>query len=181
MSFNSLSGTGSRMSPPQTILQNIRINNNDRIIFGHLNINSIRNKIDMLAEIVSGRVDVLLISETKIDDSFPNAQFNICGFSKPYRLDRNCNGGGLILYVRNDITTRKLPLISPGIECLLTEITISKRKWLLIGFYNPQKSTIALNIGILERNLSHYLTKYENVIILGDFNSEVQEEVIKTF
>ena len=34
-------------------------------------------------------VDVLMISETKIDDSFPVGQFLIEGFCTTYRLDRN--------------------------------------------------------------------------------------------
>ena len=68
-----------------------------------------------------------------------------------------------------------------GIECIVTEIIISKIKWLLVGFYNPDKSTIVSNIAILERNISHYLCQYDNVIILGDFNSELKEDAMNTF
>ena len=80
------------------MLQNIRLRNLDRIIFGHLNINSIRNKINILESIATKNIDILLISETKIDESFPNAQFRMNGFSEPNRIDRNSNGGGLLLY-----------------------------------------------------------------------------------
>ena len=45
---------------------------------------------------------MFLISETKIDDSFPTEQFLIPTFSEPHRLDRNENSGGLLLYVRED-------------------------------------------------------------------------------
>ena len=41
--------------------------------------------------------DVLMISETKIDDSFPIGVFVIDGYSTSYRLDRNSNGGGIVL------------------------------------------------------------------------------------
>ena len=41
-----------------------------------------------------------MISETKLDSSFPEGQFLIPGYSSPYRLDRNCRGGGIMLYVR---------------------------------------------------------------------------------
>ena len=47
------------------------------------------NKFDCLSEQVKGNIDILLISETKIDDSFPVGQFIIDGFSSPYRLDHN--------------------------------------------------------------------------------------------
>ena len=52
---------------------------------------------------MKGNTDVLLVSETKIDDSFPNGNFLIDEFSTPYRLNRNSNGGGLMLFVRADI------------------------------------------------------------------------------
>ena len=44
---------------------------------GHININSIRNKFNYLIAITKGNVDVLMISETKLDESFPSVQFNI--------------------------------------------------------------------------------------------------------
>ena len=44
-----------------------------------------------------------MISETKIDDTFPHRQFLIEGFITPYRLDGASNGGGILLYVREDI------------------------------------------------------------------------------
>ena len=44
-------------------------------------------------------MDILLISETKLDSSFPLKQFYIDGFTIPYRLGRNQNGGGNMLYI----------------------------------------------------------------------------------
>ena len=48
---------------------------------------------------VRGNVDILLISETKIDDSFPLTQFLIEGFTTPHRLDQNGSGGGILVYI----------------------------------------------------------------------------------
>ena len=53
----------------------------------------------MLSEVL----DVLMITENKLDDSFPEQQFHIEGFNIPFRLDRNRHGGALLLYVRNNI------------------------------------------------------------------------------
>ena len=64
--------------------------NLDKLIFAHLNINSIRNKFDYLFEQIRGNVDILLVLEAKIDDSFPQGLFVIDSFCAPYRLDRNC-------------------------------------------------------------------------------------------
>ena len=84
-------------------LKSLRTSNPDKLLFVHLNMNSIRNKSEMLSDQFKGNTDVLLVSETKIDDSFLNGNFLIDGFSTPYRLDRNSNGGGLMLFVREDI------------------------------------------------------------------------------
>ena len=59
----------------------------------------------MLPDQIKDNIDVLLVSETKIDDSFPIRNLFIDGFSTPYRLDRNSNGGGLMLFVREDISS----------------------------------------------------------------------------
>ena len=163
------------------MLQKIRLDNPDRIIFAHLNINSIRNKIHILENIASKNIDILLISETKIDDSFLSPQFLMNSFSEPVRLDRTANGGGLLLYTRSDLVKKQLPVIAAGIECLIIEVSIAKKKWLVIGFYNPDKSMIIKNLETLETNLSHYLSQYDNIILLGDFNCEVTEEVMNTF
>ena len=71
-------------------------------MIGHININSIRNKFEILRSMLSELLDVLMITETKLDDSFPEQQFHIKSFNKPFRLDRNRHGGGL-LYVHNTI------------------------------------------------------------------------------
>ena len=71
--------------------------NLNKLISVHLEINSIRNKFEELISQVKVTVDVLMISETKIDDSFPIANFLIDGFSQTYRIDRNSSGGGIML------------------------------------------------------------------------------------
>ena len=49
-------------------------------------------------------------SEKKLDDSFPKGQFLIKGFTEPYRLDRNSQGGGIMLFIREDIPSKLLPI-----------------------------------------------------------------------
>ena len=47
-----------------------------------------------------------MVSETKIDDTFPESQFLMEGLSTPYRLDRTAKGGGTLLYIRQDIPSK---------------------------------------------------------------------------
>ena len=64
-------------------------------MIGSLNINSLPKKFDQLKEIIGKNLDVLTIQETKLDASFPPQQFVLPGYSEPYRLDRNRDGGGV--------------------------------------------------------------------------------------
>ena len=77
-------------------LKSLRIANLNRVIIAQININSIRNKFDALVSGIRGNVDILMTSETKIDDSSPTRQFLINGYTAPHRLDRNSIGGGIL-------------------------------------------------------------------------------------
>ena len=57
-------------------LKSLCIRNLNKIVVGHLNINSIRNKFDYLAHQVRGKIDILMISETKLDESFHQVFIN---------------------------------------------------------------------------------------------------------
>ena len=70
-------------------------NSPNKIIVGHLNINSLRNKFEALQYIININLGIIILSETKLDDSFPLAQFMVKNFGVLYRPDRNSNGGGL--------------------------------------------------------------------------------------
>ena len=114
----------------------LRKSNLNRLIFAHLNINSIRNKFEFLAKYLVSDVDLLMISETKIDNSFSKGQFLIKGFCEPFRIDRNIHGGGILFYVREDIPVKPLPA-----ECLFVEIHLRKRKWLVCAHTTLTKIT----------------------------------------
>ena len=89
-------------------LRNIRISNVNRLVFGHLNINSLKTKFDFLCEQIKVSIDVFMISDSKLDDSFPHGQFLIDGFHTPFRFDHNKNGGRIMLHVREDIPAKIL-------------------------------------------------------------------------
>ena len=108
----------------------IKLKNIYPISVGQININSLRNKFEFLNEFVKGYIDILLVTETKIDDSFPISQFCIEGFSTPFRLDRNAHGGGILLYVRADIPAKLIrsTKFEKHIEALFIEINLRKKK-----------------------------------------------------
>ena len=69
-----------------------------------------------------------MISETKIDDSFPKGQFLIKGFCEPFRIDRSIYGGGILFYVREDIPVELLSVEPFPAEFLFVEINLRRKK-----------------------------------------------------
>ena len=64
-------------------LNNLRLKNLNRLTSAHWNINSVGNKFNSLSDIIENNIDILMISERKLDSSFPNGQFQIHGYSEP--------------------------------------------------------------------------------------------------
>ena len=107
-------------------MQTICKKNVNKLIFAHLNINSICNKFDSVVKDISHNTDFLMISETKIDGSFPKGQFQIKGFSDPFRVDRNCHGGRILLYAREHIPVKLFSVEPLPTEFFFVEINLRK-------------------------------------------------------
>ena len=69
-----------------------------------------------------------MIPESKLDDSFPHSQFLIDGFHTPFKFDRNINGGGILLYVREDIPAKILSHDFPSAESFFFWNNISQKE-----------------------------------------------------
>ena len=113
-----------------SLLNRLNFKNVNRLVIGHLNINSLPHKFDQLKSIIGKNIDIVVTTETKIDSSFPNSQFRIEGFSMPYRFDRNRLDGGIIVYVRDDIPSKQLTRhkFPEDIEGIFTEVNLRKTK-----------------------------------------------------
>ena len=95
----------------------------------------------MLFSMVKDNIDILMVSETKLDSSFPQAQFRIEGYVPQFRYDRNSHGGDILLFIREDIAT-KIISITPlkDFEGIFVELNFRKKKVLLCCSYNPHKN-----------------------------------------
>ena len=84
-------------------------------------------------------IHILVLTETKLDDTFPTAQILVTGFSEPYRLDRNRNGVGVIIYSCEDIPKKRPDkhVFPYNIEGLFDELNFRKCKWLLFEKHHP--------------------------------------------
>ena len=161
-------------------MNGVREKNINGPIKGQLNINSIKNEFHFLEYEASKHLDILLTSENKIDESRPSAQFLLDGFSRPYRLDRRANGGGILLHVRDDISSCLLTeyKLQDNTECLFIEINIRKKKWLFCCSYNPNKNNISKHLHCLSKGLDTYISQYDNIMLLGDLSVEISDPVL---
>ena len=149
-------------------------------MIGHINVNSIRNKFEMLSSNIKGNLDILMISETKLDSTFPSKQFDIEGYAAPIRFDRNCRRGGILLYIREDIPARLLTTSLPkDFEGFFVELNLRKKKILICCSYDPAKSNISTHLSIFGRSLA--MTSYDIFLVIRDLNSEISEMAMSEF
>ena len=170
----------------RNILREIRVKNVGRIVIGTLNINSLASKIDQLKVIICGSLDILVIQETKLDSSFPEDQFLIDGYRNPYRLDRNRHGGGVMVYIREDIPSKELHKhkFTKNVEGLFIEVNLRKTKLLLFGTYHSQNPEYGLKDDDYFEQVGLALdvySSYEKFLLAGDFNIEEIESPLGEF
>ena len=89
----------------------------------------------------------------------------------------------LLLYATDDIPSRLLIEYKPpeNIECLFVEINIRKKNWLLCCSYDSDIDNISNCLHNLNKGLEVYRKHYNNLLILGDFNSELKDSSLNDF
>ena len=93
----------------------------------------------------------------------------------PYRVDRNGNGRGIMLFVREDIPSKLLSVENSPTEAFFIEIDLRKKKWLFSCSYNPNRENIENHLETLSKTLALYSSSCENLIILDDCSVCLEE------
>ena len=135
-------------------------------MIGHININFLYGKYEALKCLIKNNLDILVITETKLDDSYTPNQFKIDGFANPFRLDRDKHGGGVMIFVRSNLVVREIPFgTKPNdVEVIFLELILRNKKWLLVGGYNPKKEYTSYFLGHVSHQLDMILASYDNYI-----------------
>ena len=115
-----------------------------------------------------------------MDSSFPAGPFLILGFSKPYRLDRNSNRGGILLYIHEGIPSKLIDTKTTG-KGFFVEINLREKKWIIGCFYNLKTSLISSHLNEVGPNLDLLSSRYENFLLFGNFNAEPTTTTISDF
>ena len=122
------------------MLYDLRFDYPKNLLYGYLNINSLRNKIHDLRRMKHDvPIDYFVISKTKLENSFPNAQLAINNYEIRARRDRNKHGGGLIGFVRKGIicSKRLRKYESLNIKVICSEVTILSKNSVIFNIYRP--------------------------------------------
>ena len=147
--------------------------NAKNMIFSHLNINSLSSKFMEMNELLTkGKTDVLFLSETKLDSSYPNAQFNVNQFTI-HRQDRNAHGGGLICYVRDTLPHKNradIAVNENGIETIAIQIKTTDKNLFFLHVYRPPNTHVNHLVKALETMLNKCFLESESIHIIGDLN-----------
>ena len=126
---------------------------------------------------------LICVAETKIDKSFPTAQFNWAGYHKPYRLDISGRQGGLLVYIKSHLPSRRLTNYTTpkDIKVISFELNLRKERWVFLCIYRPPAQNKQYFLDNLTMVVAHYSSIFNNHINLGDFNLEPDSPILISF
>ena len=164
-------------------IKKLKLANPKNLTCSYLNINSIRNKFHNLVDMIDENIDIICISETKLDDSFPASNFLIPGYSSPFRLDVSSTSGGILVFIKENIPSKLLTklTIPSNLQILPIEVNLRKTKWLILPIYKPPSTTENYFLDHMNRLIEYYTSEYDNILTLGDFNMETSTNNMDVF
>ena len=127
---------------PQSV--NIDISNGSPIdtkdlIVVHFNIDSItaEGRLEQLKTVCHTlKVDILIITESKLDDSIPNSMIELLNFHEPLRRDRNRHGGGCLVYISENLTFKQMSdLQSDKYEHIWADVKVNDKVYSINALY----------------------------------------------
>ena len=153
-------------------------NSRSNLTISHVNINSITspNRLEELEQfIVANNVDILALTETKLDNNVNPSLYNLDDFHEPFTNHRNRHGGGTALYAHSSLPIkRRHNLELPGEEWIWTQIDLQDTTLLICCVYLPPNITAQRQADFIDR-LTESTTRAQtyspsSIIILGDIN-----------
>ena len=141
------------------------------VSFVHLNVRSLRPKLDLVAAELSNTYDFILITETWLDKNASSDTLSMPDFHSPIRKDRDGRGGGVALYIRNSFFfKRRSDLETDNTEGIWIETEINKIKFLIGTFYLPPKADPLIRNYISDSIYLASVDNIDNIFIFSDFN-----------
>lgn len=148
------------------------------ILLSHVNINSITSpnrKEELSQYLFSNNIDIVALTETKLDDCVHPSLYYLDDFHAPLTKHRNRHGGGVALYIKNSLPIKRLhELELPGEEWIWAEVHIRDISIIICCIYLPPNATVERQNEFIDR-LTESTTRAQifmakSIILLGDMN-----------
>ena len=113
------------------------------ILLIQMNVNSLQNKVEEVGSLIKeSKAQVVFLTETKIDCTYPDSQFALSGYNI-YRNDRTKGGGGVMAYISDKLPSKRLGLARKfiTIEALVIQSKFGRHNVVIVGIYRPPKPT----------------------------------------
>lgn len=146
---------------------------NKKLKIGHLNVRSLFTGFDSFTSLITkNKFDIMCTTETWLNDNLSANLVHIQNFNFFYK-NRIGRGGGVGIYVRNDIVCKEVLTdftSIDGLEYLFLVVKISNLQLLVCVMYRAPSSNAAQAVEHIDNLLSFITPQYENICILGDVN-----------
>jgi exonuclease III len=146
---------------------------------GHLNIQSLRFKVDHVRILLNDNFDLLCLTETWLNGNINDSEIKIDGYNVS-RLDRTHMGhGGILCYVKDGIIFKENSNVLynlNNVEALWIEVNLPHTKPILIGTVYRQPDSKADYLENLDVIFQNCTTNYDDVVIVGDFNLDINKK-----
>uniref|UniRef100_A0A6P7GX41 Uncharacterized protein LOC114341776 n=1 Tax=Diabrotica virgifera virgifera TaxID=50390 RepID=A0A6P7GX41_DIAVI len=153
-------------------------NNNDDFLIsnlsnfsvGHLNVRSLNTGFDEFTNyMMELDIDMLGLTETWLNSDMPSFTYRLPGY-RFVRKDRLARGGGVALYIKNNIKFSLINLNFPFFEHIAIEFTVKNINYILINIYRPPSVSESVFLDQFEDLLGYVTVAHKNIIIVGDLN-----------
>ena len=139
--------------------------------FIHINVNSLlpKIKIDKLRNITKfSNAAFIGFSESKLVNFVLSSEIHIDNYNT-LRCDRNRHGGGVVYYIRNNLSYDVKSFFSPEVENVFFELLLPNTKPIVTGiiYWPPIQSEF---LEIINNHFNKIDTINNEIYILGDFN-----------
>lgn len=141
----------------------------------HINAQSLLKKIDEFRFLFNdSHIDVICVTETWFRKDMPDSFVKLDEYNL-YRADRLGHAGGAAMYVKNTISSRVVCSSSPNdaIEYIFLSVGSGNQRILLGSVYRPNRR---VDIGPLLDMVREIALPFQNILIAGDFNSNLLVE-----
>ena len=117
--------------------------------------------------------DILAFTETHLDGNVCNDDILIENYDKPYRKDRTCHGGGLLIYINSNLAHERIDVLEIfWDESIWIKLKQNSQFYLFGIFYSPKTSDKSF-FERLNQNLETALDITKDVVIMGDLNEDM--------